>query len=81
MGEDKMTHWIKRIICIFGISILTAYYIATAFFIIVAFMNGMRLILDINIYGEGLSEFILTLCSIPCVIFFIKEARMKFRKV
>ena len=81
MGEDEMTHWIKRIICIFGISILTAYYIATALFIIFAFTNGMRLILDINMYGEGLSEFILTLCSIPCVIIFIKEAGRKFKEV
>ena len=65
----------------FGITMLTAYYIATALFIIIAYKNGMKMIIDINMYGEGLLEFILTLCSIPCVIYFIKEARVKFRTV
>ena len=76
-----MTDKIKRIVYVFGITMLTAYYVATALFIIIAYMNGMKLIIDINMYGEGLLEFTLTLCSIPCVIYFIKEARIKFRTV
>jgi len=72
---------LKNIIFIFGLGVAIGYYAITSLTMIIAFLKGGTCtIIWTNIYGEAGIEFVITIVSIPCVIFMVKESIDLYKK-
>ena len=69
-----------NLIYVLGMGMLCGYYGLTCVMFILAFVLGKpTVILHLNPFGELTVEFVLTVLSIPCAIYTVKES-IKLRK-
>ena len=88
--EKKMVELknIKEVAFIIGIAAISGYYGLTCFTFILTYLTGHTSVtIHMNLYGELVLEFIVTLISLPFAVYTIKEtirlkkAELKLKKL
>jgi len=71
---------IKEIFFIIGIAVIGGFYGLTCFTFILTFITGHSSVtIHMNLYGELMLEFVITVISIPFAVYAMKEA-IKLKK-
>ena len=75
MLERQVINKKKELMFVLGLGAICGYYGLTCFIFILAFLtNSNSVTIHLNIFGELMLEFVITLFSIPCAIYTVKEA-------
>ena len=70
-----MSKNIKEIMFILGLGAVCGYYGLTCFIFILAFLTGYNSVtIHLNLFGEFVPEVVITVLSIPCAVYAVKEA-------
>ena len=65
----------KELFFIIGMAVIGGYYGLTCFTFILTFLTGNTSVtIHMNLYGELMLEFIVTIISIPFAVYAVKEA-------
>lgn len=69
-----MKDFLKDFLYVFGLGVMILYYGLTCYIYILAFIYGKSSVtIYLNNYGEFYAEFIVSIISIPCVIYVLKN--------
>lgn len=72
---------LRNLVFIFGLGTSIGYYALLCVTIVLAFFNQAKMtIIWTNIFGEAGIEFVLSIISIPCVIFTAKQSVDLYKK-